>query len=173
MALKKRIVCLANSRKLSGRCIAGREITDRRVGGWIRPVSSREYEEVSEYERQYEDGQDPQVMDVIDIPFLKPKPKGYQQVNWLLDPHEYWRKTGRARWKDLARMTETAASLWINGYHTYSGRNDKIPLEMTDRLGSSLRMVHAERVRLSVFYSWIDVWKHETTPSGKVHPQRS
>ena len=52
----KRIVCLANSSKLNGRCIAGKEIIeDGRVGDWIRPVSVREKQEVSEWERQYKD----------------------------------------------------------------------------------------------------------------------
>jgi len=48
MATVKRIVCLANSRKLQGRCIAGREIVQGKPGAWIRPVSAREHEEVSE-----------------------------------------------------------------------------------------------------------------------------
>ena len=82
----KRVVCLANSRKLSGRCIAGKEIADRRVADWIRPVSSRPSEEVSEHERQYEDGSDPRVLDVVDIPLLGHRPKSFQQENWLLDP---------------------------------------------------------------------------------------
>ncbi|HXF07313.1 MAG TPA: hypothetical protein VNK45_02115 [Candidatus Acidoferrales bacterium] len=86
MTIVKRIVCLANSRKLNGRCVAGIEITrgNKRVG-WIRPVSAREHEEVSEYERQYQDGSDPRVLDVIDVPLIAPKPKDYQQENWLLD----------------------------------------------------------------------------------------
>ena len=72
----KRIVCLANSRKMSGRCIAGKELLeDGRVGGWIRPVSDREDEEVSEFERQYDDGAEPRILDVIDVPVLNSLPK--------------------------------------------------------------------------------------------------
>jgi len=48
MATVKRLVCLANSRKLSGRCVAGRELSGGRPIGWVRPVSARENEEVSE-----------------------------------------------------------------------------------------------------------------------------
>lgn len=50
----KRLVCLANSRKSGGRCIAGRELLAGNVGEWIRPVSGREHEEVSARERKYE-----------------------------------------------------------------------------------------------------------------------
>jgi hypothetical protein len=37
----KRIVCLANSVKHGGLCIAGREVMEHGFGGWIRPVSAR------------------------------------------------------------------------------------------------------------------------------------
>jgi len=45
------MVCLANSRKLNGRCIAGKELeAGNAVRSWIRPVSKRENQAVSEYE---------------------------------------------------------------------------------------------------------------------------
>ena len=67
----KRIVCLANSRKLAGRYIAGREWDGSKAGAWIRPVSKREGQDVSEYERQYEDGSDPRPLDVVDVPVIE------------------------------------------------------------------------------------------------------
>ena len=74
----KRILCLANSRKLSGRCVAGREIVNGMAAAWVRPVSNREHQEVSEYERQYEDGTDTSVLDIVDVPLIEPRPHLYQ-----------------------------------------------------------------------------------------------
>ncbi len=51
MKTVKQVVCLANSRKLNGRCIAGKELVQGKATDWIRPVSTREHEEVSEYEQ--------------------------------------------------------------------------------------------------------------------------
>src|SRR4051812_9295660 len=45
MAVTKTIDCLANPRKLSGRCLAGKEPSGSSVGQWIRPVSARATEE--------------------------------------------------------------------------------------------------------------------------------
>lgn len=148
----KRIVCLANSRKLSGRCIAGRVWNEELgVGQWVRPVSAREKQEVSFYERQYQDGSDPQVLDIIDIPVLQSRPDGYQTENWLLDPDYYWEKAGKLTPFDLSELVDPVAALWIDGQSTYHGQNDKISLESADSVSDSLRLVHVERLTLSVF----------------------
>lgn len=151
MATVKRIVCLANSRKLSGRCTAGRELVAGKPAGWIRPVSRREHEEVSEYERQYDDGSDPRVGDIIDVPLIGPRPREYQQENWLLDPTRYWKRAGRAAWDKLTGLADVPSLLWINGKSTTNGQNDIIPLARANTLKSSLRLVRVERLTLEVF----------------------
>lgn len=148
----KRIVCLANSRKLWGRCIAGREWAEGEgAGGWVRPVSEREHQEVSEYERQYEDGSDPRVLDIIDIPVLKPQPGDFQTENWLLDPKCYWEKAGSYSPLDLSVLTDPVAPLWIDGDGTYHGRNDRISIELADEVRSSLRLIRVRELNLRVF----------------------
>ena len=147
----KRIVCLANSRKLHGRCIAGREWVGQEPGSWIRPVSERERREVSEYERQYEDGGDPRVLDIVDIPVLKAQPESYQTENWLLDPQYYWCKVGRLPRSRLPDLVDTSAPLWIDGHSTHSGINDKIPLHEAYDLIDSLRLISVDSLSLSVF----------------------
>ena len=107
----KRILCLANSRTLAGRCVAGRVWgADGAPGNWVRPVSERDGGDVSEYERQYEDGSDPGVLDVVDVPVLKAQPAGWQTENWLLDPRRYWRKAGVASWANRMRTHVTSSS---------------------------------------------------------------
>lgn len=106
MAVTKRIVCLANSRKLQGRCVAGVELTGGRAREWVRPVGDREHQAVSEHERQYRDGSDPRLLDIIDVPLLEHRPKDYQRENWLLDPKKYWKKAGVFKgtaWRRLPR----------------------------------------------------------------------
>lgn len=138
----KQIVCLANSRKLQGRCIAGREIEDGVVKGWIRPVSSRPHEEVSEYERQYSDGSDPQVLDVINIPLISAIPKSHQQENWLLDPGTYWEKIGTLNPDQLGVFADGRGPLWRNGNSSYNGVNDYLTVEEAKNAGSSLKLIH-------------------------------
>jgi hypothetical protein len=152
----KRIVCLANSRKLSGRCIAGRVFDGRRAGEWVRPVSARPKEEVSEEERQYEDGSDPRVLDVIEVPLLEPKPKHYQQENWLLDPNEYWKRIERLDWNGLLALSENPERLWINESSTSNGLNDQISFETAKTLKSSLVLIHVKALQLRVFRPGLD-----------------
>lgn len=151
MGVTKRIVCFANSRKLQGRCIAGKEWVNQKVGSWVRPVSNRKHQEVSERERHYENGNDPHVLDVIDIPLLKPLPKDYQHENWLLDPNKYWKKVTSINVKDIPLFLDSTEELWIDGYSTRNGKNDKIPLSQAKELTGSLRLLKVERLRLKVF----------------------
>ena len=150
MKTVKRIVCLANSRRRSGRCIAGRVWDGKRPGNWIRPVSDREGEEVSEDECQYENGCDPQVLDIIDIPLLAHKPNNHQQENWLLDADSDWTKVGVLSLDKLQQLVDPVAPLWIDGHSTNRGVNDQIPLALTKSLDSSLRLIHVDSVQLSV-----------------------
>ena len=147
----KRVVCLANSRKLVERCVAGREwIEGRGAGDWVRLVSDRETQGVSAYERQYEDGSDPQVLDIIDIPLLEPRPRDHQTENWLLDPVCYWEKAGRLSSFDLLALQDPGAPLWIDGFSTYKGRNDTIPIAAIDSVSDSLRLIRVDRLELVV-----------------------
>ena len=147
MPVVKRLVCLANSRKPSGRCIAGKELT----GAWVRPVSDRPKQEVSEEERQYNDGSDPRILDIMDVPLKCHHPNSYQSENWLLDPDQYWVLVRRARWNDLNALADHPERLWVNESSSSAGLNDRIVHAGAELLTSSLYLIRPERVVLRVF----------------------
>lgn len=112
MSVMKQLICLANSSKLSGRCVAGKEWFDEeRISEWIRPVSERPTREVSEYERQYEDGSDPQLLDIIAVPMKNHEPEGHQPENWLIEETEYWEKIGTWPTRELQALVDDVESL--------------------------------------------------------------
>ena len=151
MSVTKTLVCLANSRKLSGRCLAGKEVAGTAFGDWIRPVSARSTEEVSERERAYVDGSDPQVSDIIDVPLLEPTPKTFQSENWLLDPEAYWVHRGQLSYAQLLAAVDTPPALWVNGFETYHGRNDRVPEAEADKLTTSLYLLRLDSISFDVF----------------------
>ena len=152
MAEQKEIICLANSRKFEpGRCIAGRDLTQSGPGSWVRPISARANEAVSKEERQYFDGSEPEVLDVITIPLLSKKPNIYQPENWLLNPNQYWEKTGRIDWDSLEAYTDNPPILWENGSDTIAGLKDRVSSADAAQLGCSLYLLHSPGLRLVVF----------------------
>ncbi|MFI5521969.1 dual OB domain-containing protein [Streptomyces platensis] len=148
MATVKTLVCLANSRKNAGRCVAG--MVDEGSKQWIRPVSARPNREVSEDERQYADSSDPRVLDIIAVPLLRPQARSYHSENWLLDPHYYWVKTGRAEWDTLLTLEQHPKTLWTNGYSTFHGNNNRVLMEQAHTLRDSLKLIRVDCVTLQV-----------------------
>lgn len=150
MAVVKRLVCLANSRKWGGRCVAGRELLGGDLGPWIRPVSPREREELLDFERRYGNGADPRPLDILDVPLAGPRPHRTQPENWLIAPDQVWVKRGRWRRDRLRAWLDPAGPLWLNGQSTREGLNDRIPLETAEGLGSSLRLIRVGAATLRV-----------------------
>lgn len=145
----KRLLLLANSRKFNERCVAGREVLPDGIGAWIRPVSSSEHGEVDRYARQYAQGVEPEVVDVVEVGLSEPMPHALQPENWLLDRRQLWRRVGRARWDDLKRCADTAGPLWFDGYHSPPGENNCIRVADAGQARSSLNLIKVEAVMLA------------------------
>jgi hypothetical protein len=148
----KKIVCLANSRKMLGRCVAGKEISgESQFGAWVRPVSNRPTQEVSVDERRYENGDDPKLLDIISIPMRGHVPHAHQTENYLIDAGHYWVKEGTLGWDDVDDAIDPfAGTLWIDGQHSYNGENDRITEAQALDLGSSLILVETEDLVIGV-----------------------
>jgi hypothetical protein len=150
MNYSKSIVCLANSRKPGGRCVAGKEVLTAGFGGWIRPVSARETAEINLEERQYENGQEPEILDVVSIPLIGAVPRIHQQENHMIDADCYWTKQGRMEWAQLHELVDTPSILWSNGYSTNAGANDRVPRADTPQFQNSLWLIKPSRVTFCV-----------------------
>lgn len=152
MTYTKRFVCLANSRKPpTGRCIAGREVTAAGLGPWIRPVSERPGHEISEEERRYQDGSMPALLDVIDVVMKSPQPSFHQQENHVIDDGYYWVRNGSASWAYIQPAVEDPQGpLWVNGYSSTYGINDRVPAAVANTLTRSLYIVRPNNLRIVV-----------------------
>jgi hypothetical protein len=156
MAYVKRIICLANSKKTGGSCIAGRELLpDNTVGGWIRPVSASPTAELLWQHARYANNYLPKLLDIIDVPLLGPLPHLHQTENHLIDPSTRWVKTGEFPWSGLPPLCEYPVSLWINSDRTSTGTFNCISNHEATSLNSSLLLIHKNEITLEKFdKSW-------------------
>lgn len=104
-----RIVCLANSYKHQGRCIAGIDID---TGKWVRPVPQNRD---TIYNERFIDGKyEPQLLDLLEIPIGDQAPdKGCQPENRYLS-QGVWRKIRRLSLIDIERYIEDTPDLLHN-----------------------------------------------------------
>ena len=152
MPYEKTIICFANSRRPPhGRCVAGKEVVNGDYGDWIRPVSARATEEISEEERRYENGTDPKVLDIIKIKMLEPRPRTYQSENHVIDDQYYWERNGMAGWDDAVNaLDDISGPLWRNIESTQYGINDTVPEEVAHQLSTSLCLIRPNEIELHV-----------------------
>jgi hypothetical protein len=152
MPYKKTIVCLANSRKWQGRCVAGLEILPGRTAEWVRPVSGMEKGTLV-WERfcGNANGRDPRLLDLLEIEFLVPQPHTFQVENHRIDPRLRWTYRGSLPWQKLLPHVErTKNALWMNAGSSRNGHNDMVPADAAPALKSSLKLVQPEELRVTV-----------------------
>lgn len=145
--MNKTFVCLANSRKNSGKCIAGKIQSDQ---SWFRPVSERPSEEISEIEMRYKDGTMPIVLDVIRIATKGPKPNKFQTENHLIDTGYYWEKVGTFEAKDMNSLCDDPRKMWSGLNSSYQGLNDRIPSAGTQTVTTSLLLLKPDSGKVIV-----------------------
>lgn len=150
MTYKKEIVCLANSRKLNGRCVAGLELQGDSFGEWIRPVSGTEKGELR-LERFYQDGSDPKLLDKIEIQFAGSRATDSHPEDHLIQSGRPWLKKGSISRESLKPAIENVRGcLWYNGGSSRNGLNDVIPAEAAANLGSSLKLIQPNELTMTL-----------------------
>lgn len=151
MSYTKAIVCLANSRKLTGRCVAGKEWNGSRPGPWLRPVSGRERGELTAERWYAKSWRDPKLLDLIEVGLVGPRPSGCQTENHLVDPAVRWKFLGRVPAQCLlASLDHPKGALWSNGESTSGGLNDRVHAAIAERQPNSLVLVQPDQLVIQV-----------------------
>ena len=136
----KRIVCLANSVKTGGRCIAGKEVKGSGYGGWIRPIGGRETDELLISECDLGAGAQPKLLDVIEVPLQGATPHNHQSENHLIHPKP-WRRVDKIAWSELKSISDQPPHLWQNHDHTKGGQFDCMSREDAFSFSTSLALI--------------------------------
>ena len=139
---RRRIICLANSRKPQGRCIAGKLYVQGKFGKWFRPISAREGEELSETERFVEGNSEPALLDILEFSIIQAKPSNHQTENWLINPRVRMQKIGNISPRDLMITVDKPINLWIVGSSSKRGKNDFVPEDRIEEVSDSLILLN-------------------------------
>ena len=143
---KKQIVCLANSKKFGGRCVAGVELTEDGRGPWIRPVSTVQGGAVP-LPVALEDGENLQLLDIIEVTLLGHHPDACHVENWLYDTGQRWTKVGTFDPAALGDLVDRPQDIWGTGT---GWCNSAVNSPESEALGSSLLLVRAKNARMFV-----------------------
>jgi len=162
MSYTKRIVCLANSWRQGGTCVAGKEIlADGTYGAWIRPVSSRPTMEINDAELTKLSGYKLRLGDMVDISFERAAPHRHQVENHVITDGAKWIDR---YWKSANELTDAidhvTADLWHNGTNSKHGINDEVPDAVIDGITSSLLLIQVTRLEVHI--------AHEPKPDGHI-----
>ncbi|MBI3412048.1 MAG: hypothetical protein HY040_27270 [Planctomycetes bacterium] len=94
------ILCLANSRKHGGRCVAGLSADG---AGWVRAVSPTGDGTLSIAHYTFADGAEAAPLDLVEIPIQESRPRKHHPEDWVI-AGERWRRLPRLADQDIVRL---------------------------------------------------------------------
>jgi hypothetical protein len=148
------MICLANSRKLGGRCVAGLAWDGKKYSVWIRPVSTYGKGELS-FEYRYSDKTEARLLDVIDLTLLEPNSHGCHSEDIFVDDTKKWSLRERLTYKSILPLVETATTtLWVNGQSSANGMNDKLDEGLASSLKNSLKLIKPAQMTMTATREW-------------------
>lgn len=101
---RETLLCLANSFKRGGRCIAGIRAGQ---GGWVRPVSDEKDGQLLPRHYVYESGDEPKIFDLFQADLDRPEPEPHQPENWRLGAGK-WKLLRRDRKDDILELVRSS-----------------------------------------------------------------
>lgn len=153
------ILCLANSDKHQGRCIAGLRQDGK---GWIRPISTKNDGTLFSQDYQLSDDDEPLPLDIIEIDFLKPSPQPHHPENWLFNPQP-WRlchRFNRHSASEKQQIREFLETVAVSPPYLFNDFDKKIKYSylLDNPTSASLILVKPENLNFKVI-QLVDSWK--------------
>ena len=142
------VICLANSWKHGGRCVAGLRMDG---GGWVRPVSREPGGVLLAWHYTLASGGEAALLDVLQMRLVGPQPEPHHPENWLMD-YGLWAIAARPAPQDIHNvLLQSLAS----GPALLGGRDKKIAHAMLREspIAQSLALVRPQRLHWQVSQS--------------------
>ena len=139
----KEIVCLSISTKMGGSCVAGKDIKNNE---WIRPISTRDYEQIESQDMKYENNNLPELLDIIKIPLKERRPSKFQPENILIDDEYCWEFIGKYPVNELDNLCDTPEVIFANE----GAMKDRLSPEFIDsnKCDTSLILIKPEWIKI-------------------------
>jgi len=151
MTYQYQIVCLANSKKPGGKCVAGKITQGTYQNNWLRPVAPREKRAITLDDQRYENGQYASLLDVINITYTGVQPNTYQLENHVIDIDVDWELVGTFDRQNLHNLVDGPPRLWADSKDDgYSGINDRLPGSTLIEPISTLYLIQPKDVSIRV-----------------------
>lgn len=133
--MKREVAILTKSSKYKGYCVAGIDIN---TGEWVRFVSDNEqtHGALSVYDISYANRRICKPLDVVRVDVVGAAPLAHQPENYLIDSHEYWRKTGECTLSDVLAVHPAEVRPYL-----YGNLSPFVDGEEIDDIGYSLTLV--------------------------------
>lgn len=154
MSYTKEIVCLANSRRPGGHCVAGKEAKNGRFGEWIRPVASEDSDGLTDSDICCDDKRLPRVLDILRIWMKKHIREGHQTENYRIDGEMCWQRVGRFPFSGVSDLVDRVDKLWINGFESDYGINDRVPCARMGAIENSLLLIQPSQLAIHKEYEF-------------------
>jgi hypothetical protein len=131
--------------------VAGKLYAQGIFGSWLRPISIREGEELSEQERQTSKGVEPALLDILEFTISKHKPSSHQPENFVINPQHKFKQVGRISAQELLKVIDRPTNLWIMGYQSKTfGKNDLVPPTRISEVKNSLYLINPHSFTIQV-----------------------
>jgi hypothetical protein len=147
------MVCFANSRKLGGRCLAGKRLDNLVDPKWVRPISTSETGEIPASNCRYSDGSQPAPLDIINLGLLHHNPHQHQQENWLINPVVPLQKINRLDYESAQQYLDSRHDLWESSISSSNYMNNRLEADLISNHNDSLRLIKVKNLNLTTVES--------------------